>query len=81
MGLEQQGAARWNRGGHCSSGVAPKAGWLTRALVGYFYNAPHWGGGGGLFIAPPPHLTPKLPVRFSKFKDRWLALENLLREN
>ena len=25
---------------------------LTRAPLGYFYNAPHWGG--GLFRAPPP---------------------------
>ena len=25
---------------------------LTRAPLGYFYNAPHWGGGGGLFQAP-----------------------------
>ena len=25
---------------------------LTRAPLGYFYNAPHWGGG-GLFRAPP----------------------------
>ena len=27
---------------------------LTRAPLGYFYNAPHWGG--GLFRAPPPDL-------------------------
>ena len=27
---------------------------LTRAPLGYFYNAPHWGG--GLFRAPPPPL-------------------------
>ena len=25
---------------------------LTRAPLGYFYNAPHWGGGGGLFRPP-----------------------------
>ena len=25
---------------------------LTRAPLGYFYNAPYWGG--GLFRAPPP---------------------------
>ena len=27
---------------------------LTRAPLGYFYNAPHWGG--GLFRAPPSDL-------------------------
>ena len=32
---------------------------LTRAPLGYFYNAPHWGG--GLFRAPPYDL-PKLLV-------------------
>ena len=26
---------------------------LTRAPLGYFYNAPHWGGG-GYFEPPPP---------------------------
>ena len=34
---------------------------LTRAPLGYFYNAPHWGG--GLFRAPPL-LSPKLLDRF-----------------
>ena len=29
---------------------------LTRAPLGYFYNAPHWGGG-GLFRAPPPLIS------------------------
>ena len=28
---------------------------LTRAPLGYFYNAPHWGG--GLFRAPPPLIS------------------------
>ena len=27
---------------------------ITRAPLGYFYNAPHWGG--GLFRAPPSDL-------------------------
>ena len=31
---------------------ASKIAMLTRAPLGYFYNAPHWGGG-GLFRAPP----------------------------
>ena len=26
---------------------------LTRAPPGYFYNAPHWGGGGGAISSPP----------------------------
>ena len=26
--------------------------WLTRAPLGYFYNAPHWGG--GAISSPPP---------------------------
>ena len=34
---------------------------LNRAPLGYFYNAPHWGG--GLFRAPPL-WSPKLPDRF-----------------
>ena len=50
---------------------------LTHAPLGYFYNAPHWGGGG---LFKTPLLTPKLLVRFSKFKDRVIALANLSTE-
>ena len=32
---------------------------LTRAPLGYFYNAPHWGGG-GCYFEPPPLWSPKL---------------------
>ena len=28
---------------------------LTRAPLGYFYNAPHWGGGG--YFEPPPLIS------------------------
>ena len=48
---------------------------LTRVLLGYFYNAPHRGS------IHSPLLTPKLLVRFSKFKGRLIALENLSMEN
>ena len=34
---------------------------LTRAPLGYFYNAPHWGGG---YFEPPPLWSPKLLDRF-----------------
>ena len=33
---------------------------LTRAPLGYFYNAPHWGG--GLFLAPPSDLETTGPI-------------------
>ena len=36
---------------------------LTRAPLGYFYNAPHWGGGGGGYFEPPL-WSPKLLGRF-----------------
>ena len=41
--------------GHCAgqSDRRPEGRDLTRAPLGYFYNAPHWGGGGGLFRVPP----------------------------
>ena len=29
---------------------------LTRAPLGYFHNAPHWGGG-GYFESPPPLIS------------------------
>ena len=29
---------------------------LTRAPLGYFYNAPHWGGGGAISSPPPSDL-------------------------
>ena len=32
--------------------VVASAVFLTRAPLGYFYNAPHWGGGGGYFEPP-----------------------------
>ena len=35
---------------------------LTRAPLGYFYNAPHWGG--GAISSPPPLWSPKLLDRF-----------------
>ena len=35
--------------------AAPAGRGLTRAPLGYFYNAPHWGGGGA--ISSPPLIS------------------------
>ena len=51
----------------------------TCAILGYFYNVPYWGGGGAIHSHPLP--TPKPLVRFSKFKSRMIALENLSKKN
>ena len=40
------------------AGIVP----LTRAPLGYFYNAPHWGG--GAISRPSPLWSPKLLGRF-----------------
>ena len=53
--------------------------YLTRAPLGYFYNAPHWGG--GAISSPPPLWSPKLLDRFWKFKRHLKALEKLSKEN
>ena len=49
---------------------------LTRALVGSFYNAIWWG---GLFLAPL--VSQELLDRFTKLKQRLIALDNSSSEN
>ena len=51
---------------------------LTRAPLGYFYNAPHWGGGG--YFEPPSDLR-NYWTDSKKFKRHLKALEKLSRVN
>ena len=51
---------------------------LTRAPLGHFYNAPHWG---GLFRAPPPPSDLRNYWTDSKNSSGIQALEKLSREN
>ena len=53
---------------------------LTRAPLGYFYNAPHWGGGEGGYFEPPSDLR-NYWADSKKFKLHLKALEKLTREN
>ena len=50
---------------------------LSRAPLGYFYNAPHWGGG---YFEPPP-LISETTGPILKFKRHSKALEQLSKEN
>ena len=52
---------------------------LTRAPLGYFYNAPHWGGG-GLFRAPPSDLRNYL-TDSKNSSGIWKPWKKLSREN
>ena len=52
---------------------------LTRAPLGYFYNAPHWGG--GAISSPPPSDLRNYWADSKKFKRHLKDLEKLSREN
>ena len=54
-GIARSGGGRWGQGQHNKlcfvRGLIPQVPLLTCAPLGYFYNAPHWG---GAISSPPP---------------------------
>ena len=60
---------------------------LTRAPLGYFYNAPHWGifimrpTGGGAISSPPPPLISETTRPILKIQAAFESLEKLSKEN